>query len=112
MSITSDSSMARIVYVLHLVGVLTGGLTAVIGVIFAHLYAGQAPSPLRDHFRFQYRTFWIGLLYNLIAGIVVLAFFNWLLMLAIALWWVVRCVRGLSALERGEPPVRIDSFGF
>ena len=112
MSMTSNASMVRIVYVLHLVGLLTGGLTALIGAIIAHLYAGQAPSPLRDHFRFQYRTFWIGLLYNLIAGIAIFAFVGWLLMLLVVIWWIVRCVRGFKSLEQDLPPNKVDTWGF
>ena len=60
MSDTSRTSLVRIIYVLHLVGLITGGITAIAGVILAHLNAGDAPPPLREHFRFQYRTFWIG----------------------------------------------------
>lgn len=45
MSQTSSLGMARAVYVLHLVGLITGGLTAVAGVIIAHLHAGDAPPP-------------------------------------------------------------------
>ncbi len=112
MSQTSSLGMARSVYVLHLVGLITGGLTAVAGVIIAHLHAGDAPPPLREHFRFQYRTFWIGLLYSVIAGITTLAFIGWLLMVVITIWWIVRCARGLSTLNRNVAPARVDTWGF
>ena len=49
MSNTSTASLARVVYVLHLVGLITGGLTAIVGVIIAHLNAGDASPPLREH---------------------------------------------------------------
>lgn len=112
MSNTSTASLARVVYVLHLVGLITGGLTAIVGVIIAHLNAGDASPPLREHFRFQYRTFWIGLLYWFIAGITTLALIGWLLMVVITIWWIVRCARGLSALNRNQPPGKIDTWGF
>ncbi|MGB1466875.1 MAG: DUF4870 family protein [Alcanivorax nanhaiticus] len=108
----SRANMARAVYVLYLVGLITGGITAIAGVIIAHLYAGEAPAPLREHFRFQYRTFWIGLLYSIIAGITTLAFIGWLLMVLITLWWIVRCARGLSTLNRDIAPRNVDGWGF
>ena len=112
MSQSSSLGLARAVYVLHLVGLITGGLTAIAGVIIAHLNAGEAPPPLREHFRFQYRTFWIGLLYNLIAGITTLALIGWLLLVIIVIWWIVRCVRGLNSLANGEPPSNLTTWGF
>lgn len=112
MTDTSRTSLARLVYVLHLVGLITGGLTAIAGVIIAHINAGDAPPPLREHFRFQYRTFWIGLLYWFIAGITTVAFIGWLLMVVIAIWWIIRCAKGLSALNRDVPPNNVDGWGF
>lgn len=112
MSQSSTLGLARAVYVLHLVGLITGGLTAIAGVIIAHLNAGEATPLLREHFRFQYRTFWIGLLYWFIAGITTLAFIGWLLMVVITLWWIVRCARGLSTLNRNVKPARVDTWGF
>ncbi|MDX1805119.1 MAG: hypothetical protein R3292_13700 [Alcanivorax sp.] len=112
MSNNSTASLVRVVYVLHLVGLITGGLTAVVGAIIAHLNAGEAPPPLREHFRFQYRTFWMGLLYNLIAGITTLALVGWLLLLIIAIWWIVRCARGLKALEQNKAPDNLETWGF
>lgn len=109
---TDNNSLARIVYVLYLVGLITGGLTAIPGVIIAHLKAGECPPPLREHFRFQYRTFWMGLLYMFIASITTLALIGWLLMLVIFVWWIVRCARGLSTLNRDQPPAKVDSWGF
>lgn len=112
MSDTSQTSLVRIIYVLHLVGLITGGITAIAGVILAHLNAGDAPPPLREHFRFQYRTFWIGLLYSVIAGVTTLAFIGWLVMVFATVWWIIRCARGLTALNRDVAPARVDSWGF
>ncbi|EKF75522.1 hypothetical protein A11A3_04159 [Alcanivorax hongdengensis A-11-3] len=109
---SSQANLVRIVYVLHLVGLITGGLTALIGAIIAHVNAGQAISPYREHYRFQYRTFWIGVLYNLIAGITTVALVGWVLLVIIAVWWIVRCARGLSALEKQMPPAKLETWGF
>lgn len=104
--------MARLIYALLLIGLVTGGITSVVGVVLAHIHASDADWPYRDHFRFQYRTFWIGLLYYAIAGITTLALIGWLLLAVIVAWWIVRCVRGLASLARGEPPTRPETWGF
>lgn len=104
--------MARLIYALLLIGLITGGITSVVGVVLAHIYVKDAGWPYRAHFRFQYRTFWIGLLYYVIAGITTLALIGWLLVVIIVVWWVVRCVRGLTSLARGEPPAQPETWGF
>ena len=100
--IIDDRSLAFVVYVLYLVGYFTG-ITALIGVIIAHLQTASARSILKSHNTFQIRTFWIGLLY-LVVGFALLHFIVGAL---IILWWVVwsliRNVKGLLALNRNEP---------
>ena len=64
----SDYGLALSVYVLYLLGFFTG-LTAVIGLIIASMQVDRAEPVSRSHFRFQIRTFWIGLLF-LVAGII------------------------------------------
>jgi uncharacterized membrane protein len=60
--IVSDNSLAVVVYVLYCVGYFTG-ISALIGVIIAHVKVDDVDPVLRSHYRFQIRTFWIGLLY-------------------------------------------------
>ncbi|GAA5133022.1 hypothetical protein GCM10023339_68110 [Alloalcanivorax gelatiniphagus] len=104
--------MLRVVYALLLIGLLTGGLTALVGAVIAHLNAPEAREPERSHYRFQYRTFWIGLLYYLIAGVTTLALIGWLLLVIIMVWWVVRCVRGLRDVARDRAPANLTTWGF
>src|SRR5262249_21209999 len=60
--------LALIVYILYFVAYFTG-ITAVIGVIIAHVQIGSADPLLASHYRFQIRTFWIGILYLVIGTI-------------------------------------------
>ncbi len=62
--------MALSVYILYLIGYLTG-FTALVGVIIAHVKAPSSDEVLRSHYRFQIRTFWIGLLYLLVGWLLV-----------------------------------------
>jgi uncharacterized membrane protein len=109
--IISDYGLALSVYVLYLFGFFTG-LTAVIGLIIASMQGDRADPVSRSHFRFQIRTFWIGLLF-LIAGVVTLPI---AIGTAILLWWgvwtLIRCVKGLLALNAGEPIGDPESWFF
>ena len=80
----SDRGLAAIVYILYLVGFLTG-VSAVVGVIIASMWIERAEPVSRSHFRFQVRTFWIGLVY-LVVGVVTL---HILIGGLILLWWAV-----------------------
>jgi uncharacterized membrane protein len=57
--IESDYYLACAVYVIYGVSYFTG-VSALIGVIIAHIKVNDADAMLRSHYRFQIRTFWIG----------------------------------------------------
>jgi uncharacterized membrane protein len=107
----SNYGLAMAVYVLYLLGFLTG-VSAVVGLIIASMQIERADPVSRSHFRFQIRTFWIGLAY-VAAGVVTLHFAIGALIL---LWWMVwtaiRCAKGLLALNAGEPIADPESFLF
>jgi uncharacterized membrane protein len=92
---------AKLVYILYLVAFAVG-LTALVGVVFAYMSRGRAEGWLQSHYTYLIRTFWIGLLYSFLALILAVILIGFLLMIAVAIWWVVRCVKGLQALSRGE----------
>jgi uncharacterized membrane protein len=98
----SDTSLAVIVYVLYCVGYFTG-LSALIGVIIAHLKVEDTDPVLRSHYRFQIRTFWIGLLYLAIG--IPLSFV--LIGIPILIWWfvwsLIRIVKGLIQINEHKP---------
>ena len=93
---------AKIVYGLYLSSLVLG-VTALVGVVVAYVYQGEAPEALRTHYRFQIRTFWIGLLYGVVSGLLVVAFVGFLGFLFIAVWLVIRCVKGFQQLSRYQP---------
>jgi uncharacterized membrane protein len=97
----SDST-AKIVYILYLVS-LAVGVTALVGVIMAYVNVGEAPEPLRSHYRFQIRTFWLGLLYSFVGLLLLVVVVGAVIWALVAVWLIVRCVKGLKYLDRGEP---------
>jgi uncharacterized membrane protein len=107
----SDYGLALSVYVLYLLGFFTG-LTAAIGVIIAAMQVDRADPVSRSHFRFQIRTFWIGLLF-VFAGVVTLhVAIGGLILLWWVVWTLIRCVKGLLALNAGEPIGDPESWFF
>jgi uncharacterized membrane protein len=106
------TTIARIIYVLYLVG-LVFGITALIGVVMAAIYRGDAPADwLRENFTFQIRTFWIGLLYLLIVSALTPLWIGFLLVPAWIVWVVIRCVKGLKAVDRRSAPDNVRSWLF
>jgi uncharacterized membrane protein len=107
----SDYGLALIVYLLYLAGFFTG-VSAVVGLFIAMMQIERADPVSRSHFRFQIRTFWIGLAY-IVAGVITLHVGIGVL---IMLWWIVwtaiRCAKGLLALNAGEPIADPESWLF
>lgn len=89
---------AKIVYILYLVGIVFQ-ILALAGVIVAYVYRGDAPFWLKGHFTFQIRTFWVGLAASLIGGFTTPVGIGFLILFALLVWWLVRCVVGLKALS-------------
>lgn len=97
---TDESTIVLIAYVLLLLPVL---LLPLIGVIIAFVNRGSAPPWLETHYRWQIRTFFMGLLYMLVGSILSLVAIGFLILLATVVWHIVRVVKGIMALNRREP---------
>ena len=96
-----EGETAKVVYILYLVSLVVG-LTSIVGVIMAYVNRADAPDWVGTHYRFQIRTFWIGLLYgalSLLTALIVIGIFFGLFTFV---WWIVRCAKGLQQLGRGE----------
>lgn len=106
-----DTGLAVIVYVLYGVGYWTG-VSALIGVIIAHVKVDDADPVLRSHYRFQIRTFWIGLLYLAIGFVLSIV----LIGIPILIWWffwsLIRIVKGLVRIAEHSPIVNPTSWLF
>ena len=110
--IINERGLAFAVYVLYLVGYITG-ITVLIGVVIAYSQATRsARSLIKSHYTFQVRTFWIGLIY-LFVGILLLHLgVGVLILLWGFVWSLVRNVKGLLALNRNEPIANPESWMF
>jgi len=109
--IVPTASVALIVYVLYFVGYFTV-ITAVIGVIMAHLQVSTADPMLKTHYQFQIRTFWIGLLYIVVGTVLTLVFVGVLVLLWWFIWSLIRSIKGILALNENRPIANPDSWLF
>ncbi|THV23300.1 DUF4870 family protein [Peteryoungia ipomoeae] len=100
---------AQLVYCLYLISFVVG-ITGIVGLIMAYVNRGKGPAWVDSHYTYAIRTFWIGLLYALIASILMLVAIGVILIFAVAIWVVVRCVIGLQKASAGQPVDKPDSW--
>lgn len=99
---TSAKNGAKINYILYLVGIVLG-VTGIIGVVMAYINRGDAPEWLKTHYQFQIRTFWIGLLFMVVGTLLSVVLIGYLVLLFWLVWIIVRCVKGMKALDANQP---------
>jgi uncharacterized membrane protein len=102
LSATADAKNVNLIYILYLVA-LAAGVTALVGVVMAYINKDTAPEWLRSHYQFQIRTFWIGLLYAFVSAILVMAVIGIGMLGFVAVWYVIRCVKGMKRIQEGQP---------
>ena len=93
---------AKLIYVLYLVG-FAAGITLVIGVVMAYVNKDEGPDWLRTHYRFQIRTFRMGVLYCAAGFVLAAVLIGFLVWLFTAIWLIVRVIKGFKHLDRHEP---------
>jgi uncharacterized membrane protein len=102
-SVFSDErQMAMIIYILFLVGFPTFHVATIVGLVLAYVNRDGAPAWLRSHYTLQIRTFWIGLLYFFVACVCLFILIGVPMILAVSVWYVVRCALGISRLLKNE----------
>ena len=109
--IVSDNGLAVIVYVLYCVGYFTV-ISALIGVIIAHVKVHDTDPVLRSHYQFQIRTFWIGLLYLAIGFLLCIVLIGLLILAWWFLWSLIRIVKGIISVNEYKPIVNPRSWLF
>ncbi|WP_274427019.1 DUF4870 family protein [Chelativorans sp. YIM 93263] len=102
-------SNIQVIYVLYLVSLVLG-VTALVGIVLAYLNRGKSEEWIETHYTWAIRTFWIGLLFALVSVILMVVGIGFLLMLAVAIWAVVRVVIGLQQVSRNVPIKNPESW--
>ncbi len=88
------------------------GFSGLIALIMAYVFKDDSAEWLQTHYRFQIRTFWIGLLYATIGlftfGIVI----GYFILLFTIIWMIIRCAKGLKQLGNNQPVRNVESWFF
>jgi uncharacterized membrane protein len=110
-AIASDKILAIAVYALYVLGYFTV-ITAAIGLVIAHAMVDDADPVAQSHFRFQIRTFWIGLLYNVIGLPLCLVLIGFPIIAWWFVWSMIRIVKGGLLAAENKPIANPRSWLF
>ena len=91
----------QVVYVLYLVGFVIG-ITSIVGLVLAYINRGKAGGWVDTHYTWQIRTFWIALLGGIVSIVLMIVGIGFLLIIAVAIWAIIRIVKGLQKVARDE----------
>jgi len=97
----SERGNANLIYILYLVGCVAG-ITALVGVVMAYMAKDEAPDWLKSHYHNQINIFWKGLLYMVAGAVLSVILIGFLIWLAAFIWYIVRVVKGMQTLAKGE----------
>lgn len=91
----SSKVVAHVVYGLFALGIFTGLLAGLIGVIIAHVKRSDVRGTwLEDHFRWQIRSFWFAFLWSLVGAALIVVYIGALVLLGVMIWYIYRIVKG------------------
>jgi len=80
-------NLAVLVYILQALSFFVGGITGLVGVIINYVKLDDVKSTwIEPHFRWQIRTFWIGLLWTVIGIVTTPLIIGWFVLLGISIW--------------------------
>lgn len=96
-------TLATVVYALQAAGFFVG-LTWIVAVVINYVKRDDVRGTwLESHFSWQIRTFWWGLLWAVVGGILVLVVVGFAVLFADAVWIIYRIVKGWLALSENKP---------
>lgn len=105
-----DFNRPTIVALLYL-GSFFVGVTALIGVVLAYVWKGEAAGNWEEsHLRYLIRTFWIGLLGSVAGLLLAVVLIGFVILAGVAVLVIVRCVLSLVNAQKQAPMPRPDSW--
>jgi uncharacterized membrane protein len=80
------------------------GITVIVGVVLAYVWKGEPHEEWEtSHYTYLIRTFWIGLIGLIISIILMLVLIGFLLIIAVGVLVLVRCVLSLINAQKQAP---------
>lgn len=91
------------IWVLYLLGYLTG-ITVIIGLIIAYVKRAElAGTPYESHMTSAIRTFWIGFIVGIIGFVLTFVGVGIIILGILVVWQLFRIIRGLIRAIDGRP---------
>lgn len=107
-----DFNRPTIIALLYLVAIFTA-LPLLIGVVLAYIWKGEQHDAWEDsHFRFHIRTFWMGIAWAIIGGLLTLVLVGFVILALIGVWMVVRTIKALLTAQRRAPIENVETWLF
>lgn len=99
-----DFNNPTIISLLYLGGWLTGGISALVGIVLAFVWRGEAKAEWEEsHYQYLINTFWIGLIGGFIGFVLMIVLIGFPILLAIGVLFVVRPVLSLVNAQKQAP---------
>jgi uncharacterized membrane protein len=107
-----DKRLAQILYLLHAAAPFTAWLLAIIAIVLGAAKRDDVRGTFLDsHFSWLSRTFWWGLLWILVCGVItfvmvltiLLVPLAWLPYTVLFIWYLYRVIKGWLRLNDGRP---------
>ena len=100
--IVDEPTMAIVIYILYLLGYVTG-ISALAGVIIAHIQKSSSSDYVSSHYEFQIWTFWIWLAYLIVGVVLTMVLVGYVILGWWILWSLIRTIKGLLAINKRQP---------
>lgn len=98
-----DFNQPTIISLLYLASFITG-ITGLVGVVLAYVWKGEPKAAWEvSHYQYLIRTFWIGLIGGIIGFMLLIVLIGFLILPAICVLVVVRCVLSLVNAQKRAP---------
>ncbi len=105
-----DFNQPTIVSLLYLSSFILG-ITAIVGVVLAYVWRNEGREEWEySHYDYLIRTFWIGLIGGIVSVLLMIVLIGFLLLPAICVLVVVRCVLSLLRAQKKEPMPNPDTW--
>ena len=108
-----DMNRPTIVALLYIGSIVTG-ITVLVGLIFAYVWKGDPRTEWENNlFRYLIRTFWMGMAWGILAGLLTLLTFGllgWLLFPLLSVWFLIRSAKVLMAAQKHQPVANVETW--
>jgi uncharacterized membrane protein len=106
--VTNESARgtAIIAYILFLIGWPTFHLATIVGLVLAYIKRGETRGTIWEtHYDNIINTFWTTFVLGIVCGLLCLVFIGFPLLVALAIWFLYRTIKGLLRALESQPYV-------